>query len=137
MLRYVFGSPDYQACTPTGDVLDVLLRKYKILVREDAKKIKAGLPTKHKKRIFLVITDGDPCKSFRRPSRVSRMLNNSTACTKQLIPLKKSSSTQPSSSTITSSPLARYLIYLTSPSWGVTSSPPLCITGWDTVRPGR
>ena len=69
-LRSGFRLPTYHTCTPTGDVLDVLLRQYRNIVGPDVKQLKKNEPTKQKRRVFLIITDGDPSKSFRRPSRV-------------------------------------------------------------------
>lgn len=50
--------------TPTGDVLDDLLLKYR--QKTGRTPGRAGV----KKTMFLVITDGDPSKSLSRPTRV-------------------------------------------------------------------
>jgi hypothetical protein len=62
-LRKSAKEPNEQTYTPTGDVLDTLLLKYRRQIGDNA-----DLP-RAKKRVFPVITDGAASKSPCRPIR--------------------------------------------------------------------
>ena len=63
-LRKSVGEPHKDTHSPTGDVLETLLLKYRKQISTREGRLRT------KKRLFIVITDGEASKSFYRPLRV-------------------------------------------------------------------
>jgi len=113
-LRKSVGEPGSGTHSPTGDVLETHLIAYRKLISARNGR------TQWKKRLFIVITDGEASKSPFRPFPIRVDNEQLPFFTNQVTVQKKGSLVQPLSSRKILFPLARYLIHLASPPRNVT-----------------